>query len=110
LLIPISLPFVWLMFFWKRGVTMYDHAVFVLYSLCFMSLLFAVMVPLSKLNLDWLVVLLLFFAPPLHMFVQLRGTYSLGKWGALWRTFMLLVVANIVICVFIALVLMMSVR
>jgi hypothetical protein len=110
LLIPISLPFVWLMFFWKRGVTMYDHAVFVLYSLCFMSLLFAVMVPLSKLNQDWLVVLLLFFAPPIHMFVQLRGTYNLGKWGALWRTFMLLLVANIVICVYIVLVLMMSVR
>jgi hypothetical protein len=110
LLIPISLPFVWLMFFWKRGVTMYDHAVFVLYSLCFMSLLFVVMVPLSKFDLGWLIGLLLFVAPPLHMFVQLRGTYSLGKWGALWRTCMLLMVANIVICVFILLVLMMSVR
>jgi hypothetical protein len=110
LLIPISLPFVWLMFFWKRGVTMYDHAVFVLYSLCFMSLLFAVLVPLSKFDLDWLVGLLVFLAPPLHMFAQLRGTYSLGKWGALWRTCMLLVVANIVICVFVVLVLMMSVR
>ncbi|MDB5936570.1 MAG: hypothetical protein JWQ01_3914, partial [Massilia sp.] len=33
LLVPISLPFLWLMFFWKRGVTMYDHAVFALYSL-----------------------------------------------------------------------------
>jgi hypothetical protein len=84
--------------------------VFVLYSLCFMSLLFAVLVPLSKFDLDWLVGLLVFLAPPLHMFAQLRGTYSLGKWGALWRTCMLLVVANIVICVFVVLVLMMSVR
>ena len=110
LLIPISLPFVWLMFFWKRGVTMYDHAVFVLYSLCFMSLLFVVLIPLSIFNLGWLIGLLVCLAPPLHMFVQLRGTYSLGKWGALWRTCVLLVVANIVLCVFIVLVLMMSVR
>jgi hypothetical protein len=110
LLIPISLPFVWLMFFWRRGVTMYDHAVFVLYSLCFMSLLFVVLVPLSKIGLGWLVGLLVLLAPPAHMFVQLRGTYGLGKWGALWRTCMLLLVANIVLCVFVVLVLMMSVR
>lgn len=110
LLIPISLPFVWLMFFWKRGVTMYDHAVFVLYSLCFMSLLFVVLIPLSKIGMDWLVALLVFLAPPLHIFAQLRGTYSLGRWGALWRTGMLLLVANLVLSVFVVLVLMMSVR
>ncbi|UUZ53023.1 DUF3667 domain-containing protein [Massilia sp. H-1] len=63
LLIPISLPFVWLMFFWKRGVTMYDHAVFVLYSLCFMSLLFVVLIPLSKIGMGWLIGLLVFLAP-----------------------------------------------
>ena len=110
LLIPISLPFMWLMFFWKREVTMYEHAVFVLYSLCFMSLLFTVLIPLSVLNLGWLAGLLVCLAPPLHMFLQLRGTYSLGKWGALWRTCMLLGVAIIVLNVFIVLVLMMSVH
>jgi hypothetical protein len=110
LLIPISLPFVWLMFFWKRGVAMYDHAVFVLYSLCFMSLLFVVLIPLSKIGLGWLVGLLVVVAPPVHMFAQLRGTYGLGKWGALWRTCVLLLVANFVLCVFVVLVLMMSVR
>lgn len=110
LLIPISLPFVWLMFFWKRGVTMYDHAVFVLYSLCFMSLLYTVLIPLAILDLGWLIVLLVCVAPPLHMFLQLRGTYSLGIWGALWRTCMLLLVAVIVLGVFIVVVLMMSVR
>lgn len=110
LLIPISLPFLWLMFFWKRGVTMYDHAVFVLYSLCFMSLLFVVLIPLSILGQGWLIGLLVCVAPPLHMFLQLRGTYGLSKWGALWRTCMLLVMASIVLCVFMVLVLMMSVR
>ena len=89
---------------------MYEHAVFVLYSLCFMSLLFTVLIPLSVLNLGWLAGLLVCLAPPLHMFLQLRGTYSLGKWGALWRTCMLLGVAIIVLNVFIVLVLMMSVH
>ncbi|MEL6485821.1 MAG: DUF3667 domain-containing protein, partial [Pseudomonadota bacterium] len=40
LLIPLSLPFVWLLFAWRRGHKAYDHAVFVTYSLSFMSLFF----------------------------------------------------------------------
>jgi hypothetical protein len=40
LLIPLSVPFVWLLFAWRRRFGAYDHAVFVTYSLCFMSLLF----------------------------------------------------------------------
>jgi len=84
--------------------------VFVLYSLCFMSLLFVVLIPLSILNLGWLIGLLVCLAPPIHMFLQLRGTYGLSKWGALWRTGTLLLVASIVLCVFILLVLMMSMR
>lgn len=100
----------WLMFFWKPGVRMYDHAVFVLYSLCFMSLLFTVLIPLSVLDQGWLIGLLICVAPPLHMFLQLRGTYTLGIWGALWRTCMLMMVATIVLCVFFLLVLMVSVH
>ena len=38
-LIPISVPFVWLLFFWRRRFKMFDHAVFVTYSLTFMMLL-----------------------------------------------------------------------
>ena len=39
LLVPISLPFVALLFIWKRGFTFYDHGVLVLYSLTFMAML-----------------------------------------------------------------------
>jgi hypothetical protein len=31
MLVPISLPFLWLLFFWKRGIKFYDHAIFMLY-------------------------------------------------------------------------------
>jgi hypothetical protein len=30
------------------------------------------------------------FGPPLHMYKQLRGTYGIGRFGALWRTVALL--------------------
>ena len=31
-LIPISIPFVWLLFFWRREFHLFDHAIFVTYS------------------------------------------------------------------------------
>ena len=39
LLIPLSIPFVWLLFPFSRRFGLYDHTVFVTYSLCFMTLL-----------------------------------------------------------------------
>jgi hypothetical protein len=37
LLVPISVPFIALLFLWKRGVTVYDHVVYTLYaSRCFL--------------------------------------------------------------------------
>ena len=89
LLVPISLPFMWLLFFWKRGVTLFDHCVVVLYSLSFMSLLFVLvsllgMAPWSTPALVWTV---LTFAPVAHLYVHLKGAYRLGIFSALWRTF-----------------------
>ncbi len=92
LLVPMSIPFVWLMFAWKRGFTWYDHGVFVLYSLTFMSILFMVLGVLGRMN-GWLAGALGFigtFAVPAHMFAQLKGTYGLSIWSALWRTCVLL--------------------
>ncbi len=55
LLVPISLPFLWLLFFWKRGLTLFDHTVYILYSLSFVSLLFIVISLMSSWSLspDW---------------------------------------------------------
>lgn len=108
LLVPISLPFLWLMFVGKPGITMFDHAVFVLYSLCFMSLLFVILVVLEiagwKAVLPWLGALVV----PLHIWAQLRGTYGIGPVAALWRTVVLLLVAAFVVFVFMLAVLVMS--
>ncbi|MDP3572499.1 MAG: DUF3667 domain-containing protein [Archangium sp.] len=102
LLVPISLPFMWLLFFWKRGVTLFDHAVFVLYSLSFMSLLFVIGALLSM----WVAPLLEGFlavtslAIPVHIYFQLKGAYSLGWFSALWRTFFLLIFCALALSLF----------
>jgi hypothetical protein len=97
-LIPISVPFVWLLFPFSRRFRIYDHTVFVTYSLCFMMLLLAAssligLVSQSLASLAW-------FVPPVHMYKQLRGTYGVGKWGATWRTFALTIFAFIAIGLF----------
>jgi hypothetical protein len=109
LLVPLSLPFLWLMFFWKRGVTMYDHAVFALYSLSFMALLVAMLTLLEKTGLSTLVGWLACVAPPLHMFLQLRGAYSLGIRSTLWRTLALMLISLTVLVLYLVLILYLSV-
>ena len=92
LLVPFSIPFVWLLFAWKRGFTWYDHGVFVLYSLTFMSILFLAIGILGRMG-GWFSGFLGVvgtLAVPVHMFAQLKGTYGLSIWSALWRTAFLL--------------------
>ncbi len=88
LLVPLSLPWLWLMFAFRRNVRMYDHAVFALYSISFMSLLF--IIGSIALTLDitngMFFGLLIFVAPALHWYAQLKGTYGLSRFGAAWRT------------------------
>ncbi|MEJ8404753.1 DUF3667 domain-containing protein [Brevundimonas vesicularis] len=103
LLVPLSIPFVALLFLWKRGFTLYDHGVFVLYSLTFMAMLLMLMV-LSATIAGWLgaiVIPLGLLAVPVHVFAQMKGAYSLSWFSALWRTIALLVFCNIVVGLFI---------
>ena len=100
-LIPISVPFVWLLFPFSRRFRLYDHTVFVTYSLCFMMLLLATA---TAVGLVWsFLATLAWFVPPIHMYRQLRGTYGVGKWGAVWRTAMLTMFAFVAIGLFSAL-------
>ena len=93
LLVPISLPFMWLLFVWQRGVTLFDHAGVVLYSLSFMSLLFVV----GALTAMWAAGIfepvrsVITLAIPVHMYFHIKGAYSLSWFSALWRTAFLLV-------------------
>jgi F0F1-type ATP synthase membrane subunit b/b' len=102
LLVPISLPFLWLLFIWKRGVTLYDHTVFVLYSLSFASFLFLIIALINQTAwLGWLAEGLMLLGMPAHMFFHLKGAYALGWWSAIWRTSLLLICALISLIIFI---------
>ncbi|MDP3552007.1 MAG: DUF3667 domain-containing protein [Novosphingobium sp.] len=102
-LIPISVPFLWLLFPFSRRFGLYDHTVFVTYSLCFMTLLAVVTMLAATLNAPWLGVFGLL--PPLHMLVQLRGTYALSWFGAWWRTWFLSMFAFTALMLFATLIL-----
>ncbi|HEX5239070.1 MAG TPA: DUF3667 domain-containing protein [Sphingomicrobium sp.] len=97
-LIPISVPFVWLLFPFSRRFRLYDHTVFVTYSLCFMMLLLAASSIVGLVSDS--IAGLAFFVPPFHMYRQLRGTYGLTKGGALWRASLLTIFAFIAIGLF----------
>ncbi len=105
-LIPLSIPFVWLLFFWKRRFKGYDHAVFVTYSLAFMSLLSIVLTIAGGLGLAGDVIAsAALIIPPLHIFFQLKGAYRLRRWGALLRTFILLLCISLILPLFLLLLL-----
>lgn len=109
-LIPISLPFLWLLFPLRRDVGMYDHAVFATYSLTFMSLLVIVLAVLGAIGVPtWLLAVAAFGIPPFHIYRQLKGAYRLGRGGALWRLFWLLNFIWIALTLFLVLLLYLGV-
>lgn len=55
-----------------------------------------------------LIAVLLFYVP-FHMYRQLRGTYGLGRFGAIWRTWALMVFALIALTLFAITILGLSV-
>ncbi|HYE28637.1 MAG TPA: DUF3667 domain-containing protein [Allosphingosinicella sp.] len=112
-LIPISVPFLWLLFLHRRRYrryTAYDHLVFVTYSIAFMSLTLIASVLLSALG-AWGEALasFLILVPPVHIYRQLRGAYLLSRWSALWRTVALLFLANVALALFALLLLALGV-
>lgn len=90
LLIPLSVPFVWLLFFWTRRFRFYDHTIFVTYSLAFMSLFAILLTILGFAGVPSAVIALAaIFVPPVHIFRQLKQAYQLHWGSALLRTFIL---------------------
>ena len=99
-LIPLSVPFLWLVFPFSRRFRTYDHVVFITYSLCFMSLLVVLATAIAASAISDGMALFLLLIPPFHIYRQLRGAYSVGRWGALWRTVVLLIGAAFVLAMF----------
>ncbi|WP_205479171.1 DUF3667 domain-containing protein [Sphingomonas arenae] len=108
MLIPLSVPFMWLLFPFSRRFRLYDHTIFVTYSLCFMTLLAvvaAVMIRLGLANMSGL----LWLIPPFHMYRQLKGAYQLSRVGALWRTIALVFVVAVTTTLFLLVLLTLGI-
>ena len=108
-LIPISLPFIWLLFAFKRGVGMYDHAIFATYSLSAMTLMVIALSIGGALGLwDWAIWTTLLIFPPWHMYRQLKGAYQIGRFGAAWRMVALVIAAYTSALIFVIFLLTMQ--
>ena len=95
-LIPISLPFIWLLFAFRRDVGPYDHAIFAIYSLSAMTMGTVLLSIGNAIGPPGGMLATIFtFGPPLHMYKQLRGAYDISRFGALWRTIALLFFAMV---------------
>ena len=111
LLIPLSIPFMALLFLWRRRATLYDHGVFVLYSLTFVVLAGLIAMGFGLIHpalgaVAWFAVIL---GTPVHQFAQLKGGYELGWLSTAWRFVFLQVFCVIVVSLFLSTVLWLAV-
>jgi hypothetical protein len=99
----------WLLFAWKRGLSLFDHAVFILYSLSFVSILTIAAFLLTRIPgagaWVWTAVLV---ALPVHNFFHLKGAYALGWFSAAWRTTALLFISLFCLLVFLVTVIVLG--
>ena len=101
LLIPLSLPFMSLLFLWRREYRAYDHAIFVTYSLTFMTLLFVALSLIgAAIGGAGYMMLAAFVAAPLHIYKQLREAYALSRFSAAWRLVALIVMIGMILVLF----------
>lgn len=109
-LIPLSVPFVWLLYAWHRKYRVYDHAVFVTYSLAFMSLLVIVLTIASNLGVGTEAIAIAgTFVPPIHVYRQLRGAYGTRRRWAILRMFMLVMFSGFILSIFFVMLMTMGV-
>jgi hypothetical protein len=108
-LILISIPFIWLLFPFRRGMKIYDHAMYVTYSIAFMSLLFSLSMILTAVGLgSGLITLALVLFAAWHMYRQMKDSYALSRSGALLRLPLLYLFALISVALFFTMISMMG--
>jgi hypothetical protein len=113
-LIPISVPFLWLLFLhrgrYRREFKAYDHLIFVTYSIAAMSLALVTLVLMREIGFPSAFIAFLSIAvPPVHIYRQLRGAYGVSRFGAAWRTAVLLLFATVALALFLMLLVALGV-
>jgi hypothetical protein len=108
-LIPLSVPFMWLLFFWRRDIHLYDHAIFITYSISFMMMFLILLTLAAAFGVSGAIWgTALGIVPPLHLYKQLRHAYKLSRFGAWLRLFILSIAISIVLTIFFVLLLMVG--
>lgn len=108
-LIPLSVPFMWLLFFWRRDIHLYDHAIFITYSISFMMAFLILLTLAAAFGVSGAIWgTALGIVPPIHLYKQLRYAYGLSRFGAILRLFLLSIAVTIVLMIFFALLLMIG--
>ncbi|HEV8332854.1 MAG TPA: DUF3667 domain-containing protein [Steroidobacteraceae bacterium] len=108
-LIPLSVPFLWLLFFWRRDIHLYDHAIFITYSISFMMAFLILLTLAAAFGVSGAIWgTALGIIPPLHLYKQLRYAYGLSRFGAFLRLFLLSIAISIVLTIFFVLLLMIG--
>jgi Protein of unknown function (DUF3667) len=101
LLIPLSLPFVWLATLGARGRRFYDHAVFTTYSISFMCLLFLAVAIAARIGVsDGILGLVFVIVPPIHIYKQLRYAYGFSRGSTFVRLCLLMISIVIIMALF----------
>lgn len=82
LMVPITMGILWLLLFYKKGFSLYDHATVSLYGLGFLALLvsFSELLPPAVAEI-WIFFVMLFV--PLHAVRHLKVAYAMGWPGAI---------------------------
>jgi hypothetical protein len=108
-LIPLSVPLMWLLFFWRRDIHLYDHAIFITYSISFMMMFLTVLTLAAAFGVSGAIWgTALGIVPPLHLYKQLRHAYKLSRFGAWLRLFLLSIGVFIVLTIFFMLLLLIG--
>jgi Protein of unknown function (DUF3667) len=101
-LIPISIPFMWVLYFWRRDIHLYDHAIFVTYSMSFMMLFLVLLILARTVGVPTAATASAFgVAVPLHIYKQMRLAYGSSALGASLRLIVLSVFASVILAVFV---------
>ena len=100
--LPISTLLLGLLFVFKRGVFLYDHAIFSMHSLSFMGLLFTTITLVSLAGPVGALAGPLVFAAPTHLFFHLRGVYRTSILGTLIRMLLLFLLSAVAVALLLA--------
>lgn len=99
LLIPFSLPIMWLLFPFSRRFRMYDHLVVVTYSISVMTMLIVLFSLFIAIGWEVLTIVPIFYGM-FHLYRSLRGAYRLSRRNAAMRTVVLMMLLIIPIALY----------